>query len=169
MLAILDIMILRCAGIALLVACGQNPPPPVAPPQQPALSTEVAVKTVEGMAELGKHGPYIGGYFVDASAILQHLKLGSDWANYAKLYPLRIRGEPFDYKCAPNEQCLLGGKIPTLRNITTVELICPTGTKLIGPAPCPGNDLSEALHCKGRECPRDGKIWNGTACVAACQ
>ncbi len=44
---------------------------------------------------------------------------------------------------------------------------CPPGTSPVAVAPCPAQNLAEALHCGARDC-KVGTVWDGTKCTAEC-
>lgn len=56
---------------------------------------------------------------------------------------------------------------PAQTVLPPAEELCPDGRPPVAAAPCPGEDLWEALHCPGRECA-EGTVWDGQRCVPRC-
>lgn len=103
---------------------------------------------VSGWLSLTKGAqPVIGGRMLGSDTMAKFF--GKDWRDL-KGRRFRVYGEKHDHKCDPGAQCMLGGVIPGMRNVTHVEL-CQ------GCATLPAN-------VKAVECTPDK-----AGCVAICE
>ena len=91
------------------------PPPPTQtaayPSGQPHGKAEGETVVREGPLEISKGNPAVTGALLPREAMRK--QFGDDWQRLAGR-TLRVRGQLYIHRCAPEEQCLTGGEIPRI-------------------------------------------------------
>jgi hypothetical protein len=148
-------------------ACAQSPV--VLPPPQTRESPAGEERVIEGPVAISKGLPFVGGYFVPLDAV--EARLGRGWSSWLPGKRVRVRGVTEIYVCGPAEQCLIEGRITRFRSVTDFAPLdpaaCADGAPPRQAAPCPANNVWEALHCPARDCPV-GTVWDGRRCTPSC-
>ncbi len=110
------------------------PPPATAPPPEPAERAVANPDEVIGTLGTSKGMVSLGDVLLTPAQL--RAQLGDDWRRHLGRR-VRARGTRETYQCGPQEQCLLGGSIPKLRDVVSIEL-------------CRGGPMSSAEDV---ECP----------------
>lgn len=153
--------------LAALLGCTPSVAPAPAPAPEPAPAPQDrAPQTSEVEAAAAAAQPpeaHIGdlrltkgsqgmveGALLDADDLEE--RFGSQWRSL-RGRRLRIQGTRRVHRCAPQEQCMIGGEIPYFDDVTTIEI-------------CRDDDTTAWPHLEV-DCPVDQKAID--ACLASCE
>jgi hypothetical protein len=113
---------------------------------------------LEGVIELSKGNLVVGGYFLPRKEVTALLHARDPRSLEGAR--VRVRGLAGVHVCKPDEQCLVGGRIPLLLRVDAIELLAsPDGdTAPAEPAAqkCPGVQCFDVCCKPGEACAHGG-------------
>lgn len=134
-------------AVVVLAGCGSSSVTPSRAREEPRVAatptassspseTPAPEPAVEGWLFLTKGAqPLIGGRLLSSDTMARHF--GDDWR---KLRDRRFRvyGDLHDHRCEPDAQCMQDGVIPSVRNVTGIELCrgCKPAPPHVTPVDC---------------------------------
>ncbi|MBX3125134.1 MAG: hypothetical protein KF718_00375 [Polyangiaceae bacterium] len=145
-------------------SAGGDTPHPTPVTVRSAEASESAVEPAEQTVEVQSAGelvavlgstkgnqPTVGDRILRAAEVREFL--GDDWTRW-RGRRVRARGRLVDHRCDPRAQCLLGGVIPLLVELSSLELCrSAAGDKEPGAVSCPaGPDCFDACREQQDEC-----------------
>lgn len=119
---------------------------------------------LEGVLELSKGNLVVGGYFLarkEATELLHARDVGSLAGTR-----VRLRGLAGVHVCKPDEQCLMGGRIPVMLRIDSLEVLAaPDGGAAPAAKRCPGVQCFDLCCQQGEACAHGGTDPTVHKCV----